>query len=88
MNSEIARLALALSIGLLVGLERGWQERDPPAGSRTGGIRTFGISGMLGGIIASLGAASSYPAFLAYGVATFGAIFTLFKLREAWDDGD
>jgi uncharacterized membrane protein (DUF4010 family) len=88
VNSEIARLALALSIGLLVGLERGWQERDSPAGSRTGGIRTFGISGMLGGIIASLGAASSYPAFLAYGVATFGAIFTLFKLREAWDDDD
>lgn len=88
LNSEIAKLALALSIGLLVGLERGWQERDSPEGSRTGGIRTFGISGLLGGIVATLAAASSYPAFLAYGFITFGAIFTLFKLREAWDDDD
>ena len=44
MDPLIPRLGLALAIGLLVGLERGWRERDAPSGSRTAGIRTFGIS--------------------------------------------
>jgi uncharacterized membrane protein YhiD involved in acid resistance len=42
MDTLIARLGLALAIGLLVGLERGWRERDAPEGSRTAGIRTYG----------------------------------------------
>ncbi|TRC99662.1 MgtC/SapB family protein [Mesorhizobium sp. WSM4303] len=44
MDPLIARLGLALAIGLLVGLERGWQERDALDRSRTAGIRTFGCS--------------------------------------------
>ena len=35
------RLFLALAIGLLVGLERGWKERETPDGTRAAGIRTF-----------------------------------------------
>ena len=54
MDQLIARLGLALAIGLLVGLERGWRERDAPDRSRTAGIRAFGISGLLGGILAAL----------------------------------
>ena len=54
MDPLITRLGLALAIGLLVGLERGWQERDAPDRSRTAGIRTFGISGLLGGVLAAL----------------------------------
>jgi uncharacterized membrane protein YhiD involved in acid resistance len=50
----IVRLALALLIGLLVGLERGWRERAMPAGSRTAGIRTYGLTGLLGGVLAAL----------------------------------
>ena len=33
------RLGLALAIGLLIGLERGWRERDSAEGSRVAGIR-------------------------------------------------
>ena len=44
------RLGLALAIGLLIGLERGWRERDAESGSRTAGIRTFTLIGLLGGI--------------------------------------
>jgi uncharacterized membrane protein (DUF4010 family) len=29
-------------------------QRDAPEGSRTAGIRTFGISGLLGGIVAAV----------------------------------
>jgi len=47
-------LALALAIGLLVGLERGWQARAEPAGHRVAGFRTFGLLGLLGGLVALL----------------------------------
>src|SRR5262249_6088327 len=50
----ISRLALALGIGLLIGLERGWRTRGARPGSRAAGIRTFAISGLLGGIVAAV----------------------------------
>lgn len=43
-------LAVALGLGLLVGLERGWRARGEPAGSRVAGLRTFGLLGLIGGI--------------------------------------
>jgi uncharacterized membrane protein YhiD involved in acid resistance len=36
-------LGLALALALLVGVERGWQEREAAEGSRLAGIRTFGL---------------------------------------------
>jgi len=44
------RLALALGVGLIVGLERGWHERDTAAGTNAAGVRTFGLMGFLGGL--------------------------------------
>ncbi|WP_170134906.1 MgtC/SapB family protein [Acuticoccus kandeliae] len=43
------RLGMALAIGLLFGLERGWHARDEAEGSRVAGVRTFAIVGLLGG---------------------------------------
>jgi len=40
---------LALALGMLVGVERGWARRNDPDGSRVAGIRTFGLLGLLGG---------------------------------------
>lgn len=55
-NAElIYRLGVSLAMGLLVGTERHWHERADPPGGRTAGIRTFGLSGLLGGIAATLG---------------------------------
>jgi uncharacterized membrane protein (DUF4010 family) len=48
------RLGLALAVGLLVGLERGWREREAPEGSRVAGIRTFALIGLGGGLAALL----------------------------------
>ena len=50
----LQRLGLALVIGLLIGAERGWQERSAIEGERVAGIRTFGLLGLLGGLWALL----------------------------------
>lgn len=88
MDTLIARLGLALAIGLLVGLERGWRERDAPDRSRTAGIRTFGISGLLGGGVAALADALDAASVLVGGFITFAAIFAWYKAREATHDED
>jgi len=43
-------LGIALAIGLLVGAERGWHERAALEGQRIAGIRTFALTGLLGGL--------------------------------------
>lgn len=42
-------LCTALAIGLLIGAERGWQERDHEDARQIAGIRTFSLAGLLGG---------------------------------------
>lgn len=49
-------LGVALSIGLLVGVERGWKGRGRAEGGRVAGLRTYGLIGLFGGISALLGA--------------------------------
>jgi len=46
----LQRAGLAAAIGLLIGIERGWQEREAKDGARVAGIRTFTLIGILGGI--------------------------------------
>jgi uncharacterized membrane protein (DUF4010 family) len=88
MDILIPKLGLALAIGLLVGLERGWRERRAPDRSRTAGIRTYGLSGLLGGVTAALSEAMLSPAVLAAGMVAFAAIFAWFKSRESAHDKD
>ncbi|MDH5326263.1 MAG: DUF4010 domain-containing protein [Gammaproteobacteria bacterium] len=57
---QLISLGIALALGLLVGLERGWQEREAAEGSRIAGIRTFGLIGLLGGLWALLAGNSQY----------------------------
>ena len=54
LNDLLSRMALSVGIGLLIGLERGWHTREARPGSRTAGVRTFAITGLLGGTIAAL----------------------------------
>ncbi|MFA6053577.1 MAG: MgtC/SapB family protein [Methylobacter sp.] len=43
-------LGVALAIGLLIGLERGWRTRARGEGMRVAGLRTYGLIGLLGGL--------------------------------------
>jgi uncharacterized membrane protein (DUF4010 family) len=81
------RLALALAIGFLVGVERGWKQRHAEDESRVAGIRTYALIGLLGGVAGLLGRALDPIAFAAI-VAVFGLGWIAYKLWETWIDGD
>lgn len=44
------QLLVALLLGALIGLQRGWVARDQQAGARVAGIRTHALTGLAGGI--------------------------------------
>lgn len=88
MADLILRLGVALAIGLLVGLERGWRERDQPAGSRTAGFRTFGIFGLIGGLAAALAEIAVAPMLIGAVFVAFTAVFGLFQFHEARQEGN
>ena len=50
----IIQLAVALLLGTLTGLQRGWAAREQKSGERVAGIRTYSLVGLLGGIAALL----------------------------------
>lgn len=47
-------LLTAFGVGILIGIERGWKGRIREEGDRVAGIRTFALTGLLGGIIGTL----------------------------------
>jgi uncharacterized membrane protein (DUF4010 family) len=47
-------LGVALALGLLIGVERGWKSREEAEGHRVAGVRTYGLIGLLGGATALL----------------------------------
>jgi len=88
MDETMLRLGVALAIGLLVGVERGWRERDEPSGSRTAGLRTYGIFGLLGGVFAAVSLALGSSIVLAAAFLGFAALFGLFEYHESLHDGN
>lgn len=58
-QNALTSIALALALGLLVGIERGWTQRGQAPGTRFAGIRTYGLLGLAGGLGGGLQAA--YP---------------------------
>jgi hypothetical protein len=93
LQELISRLAVALGIGLLIGLERGWRRRQASPGGRAAEIRTFAISGLLGGVIVALAQRLSSQAsgdvgsavggiVLGLGFAAYAAVITVFTRDE------
>ena len=81
------RLAMALGIGFLAGVERGWKHRDAPDGARAAGLRTHAVIGLSGGVAGALLPAIGEVGFAAF-TLVFGAAFVIFKLRESQRDND
>ncbi|WP_114395333.1 MgtC/SapB family protein [Oleisolibacter albus] len=80
--SLLMRLSVALAIGLLVGLERGWRSRDEVEGQRIAGLRTFALTGLLGGVAGAL-TALTQVGLLGFAFLGFAIAFTAFHLLEA-----
>ncbi len=78
----LSHFAVALGIGLLIGIERGWQTRDDIAGSRTAGVRTFTIIGLLGGTVGVAADAAGKPLTVA-GAIVLGLGFIAFATTFA-----
>lgn len=72
---QITLLGTALAIGLLIGVERGWASREAEDGQRIAGLRTYGLTGLLGG---GAGLIAQY-----IGATTFGFLFVGFAISIA-----
>jgi uncharacterized membrane protein (DUF4010 family) len=83
----LIRLAVALAIGLLVGLERGWHSREERERRRAAGFRTFALSGLLGGVSGAIAAATHF-AVLGFLFVGYTAAFTAFHWLEAKENRD
>jgi uncharacterized membrane protein (DUF4010 family) len=82
-------LLLALAIGLLFGLERGWHKQQPEYVSRPAGVRTFGLIGLLGGV-AGLLTIHTTAAVLGWAFGGFAAAFItayVLNTRETGETG-
>jgi uncharacterized membrane protein (DUF4010 family) len=84
LQELLSRFAVALGIGLLIGLERGWRTREMQSGSRTAGIRTFAVSGLLGAVAGALSQAAGIGAGFVLGAsfAAFAAVMIVFCREE------
>jgi len=82
-------LGTALAIGLFIGLERGWREREVREGGRVAGLRTFALIGLMGGALSLVGlqAGVSPAQLLAVGLASVAALFAVAFRRAAADSG-
>ncbi|KQK30401.1 MgtC/SapB family protein [Bosea thiooxidans] len=82
-DALLSRLAVSLSIGLLIGLERGWRTRNEEDHQRAAGLRTFALTGLTGGTTGAL--AQHFDAAVVIGLVFLGfsAAFTAYHWLEA-----
>ena len=80
----LQRLAIALAIGLIIGIERGWQQRDVAEGERSLGLRTHALASLLGGVWGAIVRGQGGSGLVALGLAflVFASVSSVFRLRE------
>ncbi|WP_119274227.1 MgtC/SapB family protein [Taklimakanibacter deserti] len=83
----LLRLGMALAIGFLIGLERGWKDRTEKEGQRTAGLRTFTLIALLGGIFGALTKDQNFL-LLASGFVVVSGALAAFFWREGVSEDD
>jgi len=83
----IIRLAAALAIGALAGIERGWTLRDRRDGTRVAGVRTVTLIGLAGGV-AGIEAGLGQPIAAAAIIAAIAALLVAGYARAARQQAD
>ena len=83
----LLRLGMALAIGFLIGLERGWKERSEKEGQRTAGLRTFTLIALLGGLFGALTRDQNFL-MLASGFVVVSGSLAAFFWREGVSEDD
>ncbi len=90
MNTITAfRLAIALAVGLIIGMERGWKSRKSPTGLRVAGVRSFASIGLFGGMSALLGEkfGAGFLAVTFFGLALMVAVSYIMTVKDTQDFG-
>jgi uncharacterized membrane protein (DUF4010 family) len=80
LSQPLIGLVAAMAAGLLIGLERGWAQRQLAAGHRVAGFRTFGLLGFAGGVAGLL--PDLLAAMIALGIVTTLLIGFAANIRE------
>lgn len=81
------RLAVALAVGLLIGIERGWHERGAGEGHRIAGLRTFALVALLGALWSML-ADELGEVVLAAAFVAFAGLVIAAHILDASSDRD
>lgn len=79
-------LATALAIGLLIGAERSWSARPDETDKLSAGVRTFGLTGLLGGLGVLLAGHLGNGAWIALLLALALLVTTAYVLGLRRDD--
>jgi uncharacterized membrane protein (DUF4010 family) len=80
-------LGIALAIGLLIGLERGWRSRDRKEGMRVAGLRTYGMISLLGGLSGIL-AQQTNPFLMGFALLGLASVLLLAYSKSVDKFGD
>ncbi len=84
----LQRIGVALAIGLLFGIERGWVMRKEPEGGRTAGLRTLTLTGLLGGVMGACAVIlPEGPLILGLSFLAYAGLIAWFRAREMAEEG-
>jgi uncharacterized membrane protein YhiD involved in acid resistance len=70
------RFGVALAVGLMIGLERGWSGQQNEEHANVGGLRTFGLMSLLGALWSLLATALNHSALLGFGFLALAGLLT------------
>lgn len=86
IQEQLYLLITALALGLLIGAERGWEEREATEGERVAGFRTYGLIGLVGGVCGLLAHALDAHSIIGFGFLGFVILLTVAYLASAHRD--